>query len=101
MENPRPMTLATGPNLASKSSPNDANMLFTLHVTKYNSQAASNKYSLNGRLITENKVWVASAVNWDLIKATIDLMQHLERMVIERKEEKIEHRKKARNIGHS
>jgi CBS domain-containing protein len=76
-------------------------MLFTLHVTKYNSQAASNKYSLNGRLITENKVWVASAVDWDLNKATIDLMQRLERRVVERKEEKLDHRKKAKNIGHS
>jgi CBS domain-containing protein len=75
-------------------------MLFTLHVTKYNSQATSNKYSLNGRLITENKVWVASAVDWDLNRATIDLMQRLERRVVERKEEKLDHRKKARNIGH-
>ena len=75
-------------------------MLFTLHVTKYNSQATSNKYSLNGRLITENKVWVASAVDWDLNRATIDLMQRLERRVVERKEEKLDHRKKAKNIGH-
>jgi CBS domain-containing protein len=76
-------------------------MLFTLHVTKYNAQATTNKYSLNGRLITENKVWVASAVDWDLNKATVDLMQRLERRVVERKEEKIDHRKKAKNIGHS
>ncbi len=76
-------------------------MLFTLHVTKYNAQATTNKYSLNGRLITENKVWVASAVDWDLNKATVDLMQRLERRVVERKEEKIDRRKKARNIGHS
>jgi len=76
-------------------------MLFTLHVTKYNAQAPTNKYSLNGRLITENKVWVASAVDWDLNKATVDLMQRLERRVVERKEEKLDHRKKARNIGHS
>jgi CBS-domain-containing membrane protein len=75
-------------------------MMFTLHVTKYNAQGATNKYSLNGRLITENKVWVASAVDWDLNKATVDLMQRLERRVIERKEEKIDHRKRAKNIGH-
>ncbi|MBI0584666.1 MAG: CBS domain-containing protein [Methanomassiliicoccus sp.] len=75
-------------------------MLFTLHVTKYNAQATTNKYSLNGRLITENKVWVASAVDWDLNRATVNLMQILERRVIERKEEKIDHRKRAKNIGH-
>lgn len=76
-------------------------MLFTLHVTKYNAQGNTNKYSLNGRLTTESKVWVASAVDWDLNKATISLMQHLERRVIERKEERLDHRKKAKNIGHS
>jgi len=76
-------------------------MLFTLHVTKYTAQGNTNKYSLNGRLTTESKVWVASAVDWDLNKATISLMQHLERRVIERKEERLDHRKKAKNIGHS
>ncbi len=76
-------------------------MLFTLHVTKYNAQGNTNKYSLNGRLTTESKVWVASAVDWDINKATVSLMQHLERRVIERKEEKLDHRKKAKNIGHS
>jgi hypothetical protein len=76
-------------------------MLFTLHVTKYNGHGNQYKYSLNGRLITENKVWVASAVDWDITKATISLMQHLERRIIERKEEKLDHRRKAKNIGHS
>jgi CBS domain-containing protein len=76
-------------------------MLFTLHVTKYNAQGNTSKYSLNGRLTTESKVWVASAVDWDLNKATVSLMQHLERRVIERKEEKLDHRKKAKNIGHN
>ncbi len=76
-------------------------MLFTLHVTKYNAQGNTSKYSLNGRLTTESKVWVASAVDWDLNRATINLMQHLERRVIERKEEKLDHRKKAKNIGHN
>jgi len=75
-------------------------MLFTLHVTKYNGHGNQYKYSLNGRLITENRVWVASAVDWDLNKATIMLMQHLERRIIERKEEKLDHRKKVKNIGH-
>jgi ribosome-associated translation inhibitor RaiA len=76
-------------------------MLFTLHVTKYNAQGNTNKYSLNGRLTTESKVWVASAVDWDLNKATTNLMQHLERRVVERKDERLNHRKKTKNIGHS
>jgi hypothetical protein len=46
-------------------------------------------------------VWVASAVDWDLNKATVMIMQHFERRIIERKEEKLDHRKKAKNIGHS
>ncbi len=77
-------------------------MLFTMHVTKYNAHGDNSfKYSLNGRLITENKIWVASAVDWDLTRATVLLMQHLERRVIERKEEKLDHRKHSKNIGHS
>ena len=76
-------------------------MLFTLHVTKYNAHGNQYKYSLNGRLTTENKVWVASAVDWDLNKATVTIMQHFERRIIERKEEKLDHRKRAKNIGHS
>jgi CBS domain-containing protein len=72
-------------------------MLFTLHVTKYHANRGSLKYSLNGRLITEGRIWVASAVDWDLIKATNSLMQRFERRVIEKKEERLAHRKKNRN----
>ncbi|HOL07114.1 MAG TPA: CBS domain-containing protein [Methanomassiliicoccaceae archaeon] len=72
-------------------------MLFTLHVTKYHANGGSLKYSLNGRLITEGRIWVASAVDWDLIKATNSLMQRFERRVIEKKEERLAHRKKNRN----
>ena len=57
------------------------------------------KYSLNGRLITEGRIWVASAVDWDVIRATTSLMQRFERRVIEKKEEKIAHRKRTKNIG--
>jgi CBS domain-containing protein len=76
-------------------------MLFTMHVTKYNSQGNNFKYSLNGRLITENKIWVANAVDWDLMKATNTLMQHFERRVVERKEENVDLRKHTRDIGHN
>jgi CBS domain-containing protein len=76
-------------------------MMFTMHVTRYNTQGGNNyKYSLNARLFTEHKVWMASAVEWDLIKATDTLMGHFERRIIERKEENIEQRKHSRDIGH-
>ncbi|NLK25833.1 MAG: CBS domain-containing protein [Euryarchaeota archaeon] len=74
--------------------------LFTLHVTKYHANGGNLKYSLNGRLITEGKIWVASAVEWDLIRATTSLMQRFERRIIEKKEERLEQRRRARNIGH-
>jgi len=76
-------------------------MLFTLHVTKYHANGGSLKYSLNGRLITEGRIWVASAVDWDIIKATNMLMQRFERRIIEKKEEKLEHRRRAKNLGHA
>ena len=74
-------------------------MLFTLHVTKYHANGGNMKYSLNGRLITEGRIWVASAVDWDIIRATASLMQRFERRVIEKKEEKVAYRKKSRNGG--
>ena len=74
-------------------------MLFTLHVTKYHANGGKLKYSLNGRLITEGRIWVASAVDWDIIKATNTLMQRFERRVIEKKEERIAYRKKHRASG--
>ena len=70
-------------------------------MTKYNQDGNRFKYSLSGRLITEEKVWVAGGVDWDLMKATGTLMQHFERMVIERKEERIDLRRKSKQIGHS
>ncbi len=75
-------------------------MLFTLHITKYNAQGNNYKYSLNGRLITENKIWVASSTDWDLMKATQVLMDVFERRIIEHKEEKLDQRKHSRDIGH-
>ncbi|KQM11281.1 hypothetical protein AOA80_08965 [Methanomassiliicoccales archaeon RumEn M1] len=74
-------------------------MLFTLHVTKYHANGGNLKYSLNGRLITEGRIWVASAVDWDIIRATNALMQKFERRVIEKKEERLAHRKKNKNGG--
>lgn len=76
-------------------------LMFSLHVTKYNQEGIRAKYSLNGRLVTANGVMNANAVQWDLIQATTDLMGMFERRVIDKKEEKLEHRRRTRNIGHN
>jgi CBS domain-containing protein len=76
-------------------------LMFTLHVGKYSQEGVRAKYSLNGRLVTANGVMNANAVQWDLIQATTDLMSMFERRVIDKKEEKLEHRRRTRNIGHN
>ena len=76
-------------------------MMFSLHVGKYHQEGIRTKYSLNGRLVTASGVMNANAVQWDLIQATTDLMGMFERRIIDKKEEKLEHRKRTRNIGHN
>lgn len=51
-------------------------------------------------MMVGDKTLVASAVDWDIVKATQDLMERFERMVIGQKEEKLDRRKKIRSIGH-
>jgi hypothetical protein len=84
-----------------KISPITTPMVFNLHVGMYNDEGLKYKYSLHGRLTTDDKVYTASSVDWDLIRATASLMKTFERRVIEHKEEKLEHRRRTRNIGHS
>jgi hypothetical protein len=69
--------------------------LFTMHVSKYHEKGNSAKYSLSGRLTTEYNVYVAKAVDWNINRATIQLMEHLERRVMEKKEERL-HRRRGR-----
>jgi CBS domain-containing protein len=84
-----------------KISPITTPMMFNLHVAMYNDEGLRYKYSLHGRLTTDDRVYTASSVDWDLIKATASLMKTFERRVIEHKEEKLDHRKRTRNIGHT
>jgi CBS domain-containing protein len=70
--------------------------LFTLHVAKYSPAGNVAKYSLNGRLITEDKIFVAKAIEWNLIKATIATMERLQNMVKEMKESRLDHRRKTK-----
>ncbi|QLH75509.1 MAG: CBS domain-containing protein [Methanomassiliicoccales archaeon] len=69
-------------------------MLFTMHVTKYNNSGNRAKYSLNGRLHTEYSTYNVSSVDWNLMKATIDMMAKFERLVTETKEERLEKKRK-------
>jgi CBS domain-containing protein len=71
-------------------------MLFTMHVAKYNGTGNRAKYSLNCRLHTEYSTYNVNAVDWNLMKATIDLMSKIERLVTESKEERLE--KKRRGV---
>ncbi len=71
-------------------------LLFTLHVTKHSPAGNVAKYSLSGRLITEDKIFVAKGIEWNLIKATITTMERLRKMVKEMKESRLDQRKKAK-----
>ncbi len=83
-----------------KISPIETPMLFALHVGRYNEEGTKFKYSLHARLITDHRVYTGSSAGWDLIQVTAELMQNLERRIIEHKEERIQHRRRSRNIGH-
>ncbi len=69
-------------------------MLFTMHVQKYNGAGNRAKYSLSGRLHTTQNTYTASGVEWSLMSATSDMMNRFDAMVTEKKQEKVEKRKK-------
>lgn len=71
-------------------------LLFTLHVAKHNPAGNVAKYSLSGRLITEDKIFIAKAIEWNLIKATIATMERLQNMVREMKESRLDQRRKTK-----
>ncbi|MCG7845023.1 MAG: CBS domain-containing protein, partial [Methanomassiliicoccales archaeon] len=61
-------------------------LLFTIHVSKYHNGGNTAKYSLNGRLTTENSQYMAKAVDWSLGQATVELMDKLDRVVKDKKD---------------
>lgn len=69
-------------------------MLFTIHVSKYNNTGNNAKYSLTGRLSTESSNFMAKAVDWSLGQATVELMDKLDRIVMEKKEHDLDVRTK-------
>ncbi|HUT26484.1 MAG TPA: CBS domain-containing protein [Methanomassiliicoccales archaeon] len=62
-------------------------LLFNVHVSKYNGGGNNAKYSLTGRLSTENSQFMAKAVDWSLGQATVELMDKLDRIVKGKKEQ--------------
>ncbi len=75
-------------------------VMFDLHVAAYNDEGVRYKYSLHARLTTDDRLYTASASEWDLVLATSMLMKTFERRVIDHKEQKLDHRKRTKNIGH-
>jgi len=69
-------------------------LLFNVHVSKYNSTGNSAKYSLIGRLSTESSHYMAKAVDWSLGQATVELMDKLDRIVMNKKEHALDVRTK-------
>ena len=69
-------------------------LLFTIHVSKYNNTGNSAKYSLIGRLSTENSHFMSKAVDWSLGQATVELMNNLDRIVKDKKEHNLDVRMK-------
>jgi len=70
--------------------------LFTLHVAKHHNSGNRSKYSLSARLFTANGAFIASSVDWSLIKATVDLMNVFDAKVMDMKEERLDKKKRSR-----
>ncbi len=75
-------------------------VMFDLHVAAYKDEGLNYKYSLHGRLTTDDRLYTASSTEWDLVQATATLMKTFERRVIDHKEQKLDHRRRTKSIGH-
>ncbi len=67
---------------------------FVMHVSKYNSEGATAKYSISGRLTAGGRLFRAKAVDWDLVRTTEELMKKLMGMVSDAKEQRDDPRKR-------
>jgi ribosome-associated translation inhibitor RaiA len=59
-----------------------------MHVAQYNIETGASKYSLRIILNTSKKSFYAKTHDWNLMKATDDVMNVLEKMVRKDKEKK-------------
>ena len=77
----------------------DRPTLFTMHVSKHHNSGNNPKYSLHARMYTEHNAYVAHSEDWNLMKATMDLMDRLDGKITDTKEERISDKKKSRKEG--
>jgi ribosome-associated translation inhibitor RaiA len=66
---------------------------FSMHVAQYDIEAETSKYSIRIILKTSKKSFYANAHDWNLMKATDDVMNVLEKMV---RKDKVKKRDKDR-----
>lgn len=70
---------------------------FYLHVHRYSSEFSKVKYSLSGKLMTVDRLFVAKSFDWEPLKTVQDLLYKLERMVKEMKAMRVDARKRKRS----
>ena len=67
---------------------------FNMHVSRYNDDGDSCKYSISARLFINGEAVMAKQVGWDLIQTSSDLITKLEDAVINMKDSKVTFRKR-------
>ena len=67
---------------------------FNMHVSRYNDDGDSCKYSISARLFINGEAVMAKQAGWDLIQTSSDLITKLEDAVINMKDSKVTFRKR-------
>lgn len=75
----------------------DSPRVFSLHVSVYNHEGLKSKYSLGARLTTAKNLYYVKVVDWDLYKATDELLRMLEHNVKKGHERQLDLVKKRRS----
>ena len=60
--------------------------MFLLHVSQYYPRGSTSKFSIRGRLSTSKKMYYAQSVEWDIMRATDNLVRELDGLVRRDKE---------------
>lgn len=75
----------------------EAPRVFTLHVNVYNHEGLKSKFSLGARLTTARSMYYAKTVDWELYRATDELLELLERNVRREHEKQLDKVKKRKS----
>ena len=67
-----------------------------IHVAKYSEGGDRHKYSLSARLVLDGRIVNAKQADWDLIKASDDLMKKIVKDIVDVKESQITKRNKGK-----